>query len=322
METGTHGPRGNRCFRNALRKLAAIDAKTPLDRVLVTGDITDAGTRAEWAAFMDLLRSCPDMRNRLSLVPGNHDVNIVDRSNPGRLDLPWSGGQGLRKLRFLLALDAIQGSRVRLVDDASGDLGPCLNDYLRDSKRLESLRMLARRGSIRGRWEMAKAWDAIFPLIEPPHEDRCGLILLDSNAASHFSLTNAIGVVSPTQLKRLKLVLRNFPRTSWIILLHHSVVEYPEASISLKDRIGLALVNAPELLAAVSPYASRVVILHGHRHVDWIGTWRDLVLSSAPSVTFGSTGRQKLPGSFRIHELVRVGDADLRLLRTQRVEIG
>ncbi len=321
METGTHGARGNRSFRNALRKLAAIHAKTPLDCVLVTGDITDAGTRAEWAAFMDLLRTCPDLRERLSLVPGNHDVNIVDRSNPGRLDLPWSGGQGLRKLRFLLALDAIQGDRVRLVDDASGDLGLFLRDYLRESKRLQSLRSLALHGSIRGLWEMINAWNDIFPLIEPPKDDRCGLILLDSNAVSHFSLTNAIGVVSPSQLKRLKLMLRNFPRSSWIILLHHSVVEYPDTSISLKDRIGLALVNAPELLAAIRPYTSRVIILHGHRHMDWIGTWGDLVLSSAPSVSLGSGSRGTLHGSFHVHELNLLGDAGVRLLRTRSIEV-
>ncbi len=323
METGTHGPRGNRCFRNTLRKLAAIHANTPLDRVLVTGDITDAGTRAEWAEFIDLLRNCPDLRDRLSLVPGNHDVNIVDRSNPGRLDLPWSAGQALRQLRFVLALDAVEGNRVRLVDRASGALGPSLRDYLRESSRLQSLRALAQRGSIRGRSEMAKTWNAIFPLIEPPpRQDSYGLILLDSNAASHFSLTNAIGVVSPSQLKALKSVLRNFPRSAWIILLHHSVVEYPDTSISLKDRIGLALVNAPDLLAAVTPYASHVIVLHGHRHMDWIGTWRDLVLCSAPSAALGSPGEGKFRGSFHVHELAVVGDEGIRLLTTRRIEVA
>jgi 3',5'-cyclic AMP phosphodiesterase CpdA len=323
MEAGTHGPRGNRCFRNTLRKLAAVNAKTPLDCVLVTGDITDAGTRAEWAEFTDLLRTCPELRKRLSLVPGNHDVNIVDRANPGRLDLPWSAGQALRKLRFLLALDAAEGDRVRLVDHASGALGPLLKDYLRESGRLQLLRTLAQRGSLRGRWEMAKAWDAIFPLIEPPpREESYGLILLDSNAASHFSLTNAIGVVNPSQLKALKSVLRRFPRSAWIILLHHSVVEYPDTSISLKDRIGLALVNAPDVLAAVTPYASHVIVLHGHRHMDWIGTWRDLVLCSAPSVALGASGDEKFRGSFHVHELALVGDGGIRLLSTQRIEVA
>src|SRR5262249_32276877 len=88
MESGTDGPRGNRCIRSALRKLAAIHASAPVDRVLVTGDVTDAGTRAEWTEFLDLFRNYPELRARLSFVPGNHDVNIVDRSNPGRFDLP------------------------------------------------------------------------------------------------------------------------------------------------------------------------------------------------------------------------------------------
>ena len=76
---------------------------------MITGDITDAGTRAEWAEFIDLLRVCPELRRRLSLVPGNHDINIIDRSNPGRLDLPWSAGQSLRELRVVVALDALAG---------------------------------------------------------------------------------------------------------------------------------------------------------------------------------------------------------------------
>ena len=305
MEAGTHGPRGNRCIRNALRKLAAINALTPLDRVLVTGDITDAGTRAEWAEFIDLLRSYPELRARLSFVPGNHDMNIVDRTNPGTLDLPWSTGQSLRKLRVVLALDAVQGDRTHVVNHASGALGPSLKDYLREGGRVELLRALAQRGALRGRWEMAKIWDAIFPLVEPaPEDDGYGLILLNSNAPSHFLLTNAIGIVNRSQLSALKSILRNSPGRAWIILLHHQVVEYPVASISLRYRIGLALVNAPDVLAAIAPYASRVLILHGHRHTDWIGTCGDVVLCSAPSASLGSShGAEKYRGSFHVHEI-------------------
>jgi 3',5'-cyclic AMP phosphodiesterase CpdA len=289
----------------------------------VTGDITDAGTRAEWAELMDILRTCPDLRRRLSFVPGNHDVNIVDRSNPGRLDLPWSAAQALRKLRFILALDAVEGGRVHLVDRTSGALGPTLKDYLRADGRLQSLRTLAQNGSISGRWEMAKTWDAIFPLVQPPAQDESyGLLLLDSNAVSHFSLTNAIGIVNPSQLSAVKALLRKFAHRAWIILLHHSVVEYPDTSIRLKDRIGLALVNAPDVLAAIMPYASNVIVLHGHRHVDWIGSWRDLVLSSAPSTTLGTSGAEELRGSFHILELALVGEGGIRLVKAHRVEVA
>ncbi len=323
MATGTHGPRGNRSFRNALRRLAAIHARTPLDRILVTGDITDAGTRAEWAEFIDLLRGCRELRGRLSFVPGNHDVNIVDRTNTGRLDLPWSAGPALRKLRFILALDAVQGDRAHVVDRASGALGPSLRDYLRQGQRVERLRALAESGAIRGRSEIANVWDAVFPLVEPaPAGEGCGLILLDSNAPSNFSLTNALGVINPGQMKALKSVLKNSSGRAWIILLHHHVVEYPVAPVTLRDRIGLALVNAPDLLAAVKPHARRVLIFHGHRHTDWTGACGEVVLCSAPSLVLRSAGDGEQQGSFHIHEIALGAEGDVRLQATQRVAVA
>jgi 3',5'-cyclic AMP phosphodiesterase CpdA len=323
MESGTHGPRGNRCIRRALRKLTAIHASHPLGRILVTGDITDAGTRAEWAEFIDLFRNYPELRSRTSFVPGNHDVNIVDRNNAGRFDLPGSASQSLRKLRVVLALDALQGSRAHVVDRASGALGPSLQDYLREGGRAERLRALAQCGSVRGRREMSKVWDAIFPLVEPPAvDDGYGLILLNSNARSHFSLTNAIGVVNPSQLNALKSILRGSPQSAWMILLHHQVVEYPVASISLTDRVGLALVNAPDVLAAIAPHASRCLVLHGHRHRDWIGTCQDVVLCSAPSVTMGSQGEGMYRGSFHIHEFAIGAGGGIRLTGTERVKVS
>jgi len=251
-------------------------------------------------------------------------MNIVDRTNPGILDLPWSTGQSLRKLRVVLALDAVQGDRSHVVDHASGALGPSLKDYLREGLRAELLRGLAQRGTVRGRWEMAKIWDAIFPLVEPARDDDgYGVILLNSNAPSHFLLTNAIGIVNRSQLSALKSILRNSPRRAWMILLHHQVVEYPVASISLRYRIGLALVNAPDVLAAIAPYASRVLILHGHRHTDWIGTCGNVVLCSAPSVSLGSShGEEKYRGSFHVHEIASGTDGGIRLITTERVQVA
>jgi len=322
MESGSHGPRGNWCIRRALCKLSAIHASSPLDRILVSGDVTDAGTRAEWAEFIDLFRCFPDLQARLSFVPGNHDVNIVDRSNPGRSDLPGSASQSLRKLRVVLALDALQGERAHIVDRKSGTLGPSLQDYLREDGRAARLRALAENGTVQGRREMSKVWDAIFPLVEPPsRENGYGLILLNSNARSHFSLTNAIGVVNPSQLTALKSILRSSPSSAWLILLHHQVVEYPVASISLTDRIGLALVNAPDVLAAIAPHASRCLVLHGHRHRDWIGTCQGVVLCSAPSVTMGSQW-EKTRGSFHIHEFATGPGGGIRLTATERVSVS
>jgi hypothetical protein len=207
-----------------------------------------------------------------------------------------------------------QGDRAHVIDRATGTIGPSLRDYLGRGERVERLRELAARGSARGRREMANVWDSVFPLVEPPTDGaRYGLILLNSNARSHFSLTNAIGVVNPSQLKALKSILRDSTHIAWLILLHHQVVEYPMPSISLMDRIGLALVNAPDAMDAIAPHASRCIILHGHRHKDWIGTCGGVVLCSAPSVT--------MDGSFFVHDLA-VGDARIRLAATERVKVS
>jgi 3',5'-cyclic AMP phosphodiesterase CpdA len=322
MEAGTDGPRGNWPLRRALRKLGTIHASAPLDRVLMTGDITDAGTRAEWAEFIDLLRGCPELRRRLSLVPGNHDVNIIDRANPGRLDLPWSAGQSLRKLRVVLALDRLAGDRAHLVDRAAGGYGPSLNDFLRQGRRPGLLRELANRGTLRGRREMTRVWEAIFPLVEPPVPGGAyGVILLNSNARSHFALTNAIGVVGPSQLKALRLILQN-TRHPWLVLLHHQVVEYPLVSVSLRERIGLALINAPDLVAVLAPHSRRVVVLHGHRHRDWIGVCGNIVLCSAPSTSLGADSADKYHGSFHIHQLSAAADGGLQLIATERVRVS
>jgi 3',5'-cyclic AMP phosphodiesterase CpdA len=321
MESGTLGPQGNHSVQEAIRGLSAMHASDPLGRVLVTGDVTDAGTRAEWAEFLDLLRDYPEVRASMSFVPGNHDVNIVDRSHPALLDLPWSAYRALRKLRVLLAMDEIQGDRAHLVDRASGKPGPLLRDYLRSGDRLELLRDLARRGSRRGRREMSRTWETIFPLVEPAGNNGCGLILLNSNARSHFSLTNAIGVIDRPQLAGLRSVLQRFPEQPWVILLHHQVVEYPLASIRLRDRIGLALINAPDVLAAITPHARRILVLHGHRHRDWIGACGGVVLCSAPSVTLGSYGGEMYQGCFRVHEFAFPGDGEIRLSATRRVQL-
>jgi hypothetical protein len=247
----------------------------------------------------------------------------VDRTNTGRLDLPWSASRSLRKLRVVLALDTIQGDRAHVVDRASGALGPSLKDYLRKGKRVELLRALAQNGTVRGRWEMAKIWGTIFPLVEPPpQDDGYGLILLNSNARSHVALTSAIGVVDPSQLSAMKSILRNYPHRAWLILLHHQVVEYPVPSISLRKRIGLALINASDVLTAIAPHASRVVVLHGHRHRDWIGNCGEVVLCSTPSVALGSYDGEKYRGSFHIHEFALNADGNIRLTSSEHMQLG
>ena len=83
--------------------------------VLITGDLTDAGRSAEWAEFFIALSAYPALAERVIALPGNHDVNVVDRSSPARMDMPMSPTKRLRQLRTLSALERLQGRRVRVV---------------------------------------------------------------------------------------------------------------------------------------------------------------------------------------------------------------
>ena len=47
LESGRSGPRGNDRFIRVLKQLERLDAKTPFDAILITGDLTDAGTAAD-----------------------------------------------------------------------------------------------------------------------------------------------------------------------------------------------------------------------------------------------------------------------------------
>jgi hypothetical protein len=99
VESGRSGARGNERLRQALARLYGIHATQPLDAILISGDLTDAGVSAEWAEFFDALAPYPALAELLIGLPGNHDVNVVDRANPARLDLPTSPTKRLRQLR-------------------------------------------------------------------------------------------------------------------------------------------------------------------------------------------------------------------------------
>jgi hypothetical protein len=90
IECGRSGPRGNGRLTRVLKRLDDIQANQPLHAILVTGDITDAGLSTEWAEFFDALAQFPRVAQRMLLIPGNHDINVVNRANPAQFDLPTS----------------------------------------------------------------------------------------------------------------------------------------------------------------------------------------------------------------------------------------
>ena len=318
IESGRLGPRGNERLGRVLDRLDAIHASDPLDFVLITGDMTDAGRSSEWAAFLDLVSRHPALAQRTFILPGNHDVNIVDRNNPARLELPMSPGKRLRQMRALSAMDAVQGSRVHVFDHARQQLGGLLSEALDPHRR--SIREFADAGTPRLSRPLANLWADLFPMVAIPQgDDGLGLILLNSNAEANFSFTNALGLVSAEDTLALLAIARTFPRARWIIALHHHLVEYPKPAKTFSERIGTALINGSWFTRQLKPIAAGAIAMHGHRHIDWIGSCGSLRIVSAPSPVMEATNDE--PTGFYIHTMAAGADGGLALLQPVRVGV-
>jgi hypothetical protein len=302
-----------------MARLEAINSAQPLDLILVSGDMTDAGRASEWAEFVDVVTQQPVLAQRMMVLPGNHDLNIVDRLNPARLDLPFSPGKRLRQMRTLSAMVAVQGDRVRVVDPRSGKLQLTLAQALAPHR--QRIADFADSGSLRLSVGLGRLWDDQFPMIMPPATvDGIAVAILNSNAETHFSFTNALGMVSAEQARKLAAAVGQFPQAHWVIALHHHLVEYPMSVAAFSERIGTALINGSWFVRSLQSIAARTVVMHGHRHIDWIGTCGGLKIISAPSPVMGA--KNDAPTYFHIHTLASGPDGELCLLPPERVEIA
>jgi hypothetical protein len=282
LGSGRAGPRGNDGLVAALERLDELHRRQPLDAIVITGDLTDAGTSAEWSELLDTLAAFPRLEPLIVALPGNHDLNIVDRANPARLDLPTSPKKRLREVRTLSALAAVQGTRVHVVDDKEGRVGPSLDQAV--SPKADDIAGFADSGSRRLGKVSDECWSSAFPMVRPPErDDGLGIIVLNSNAETHFSFTNALGLVPTEEAHALEIAMRAFPRACWIVALHHHIVEHPKLGHALAERIGTTLINGNWFTRRLQRVASRTVVMHGHRHIDWMGQCGDLLILSAPS---------------------------------------
>lgn len=319
IESGRSGPRGNERLRQVLVQLETLHANDPLHAILITGDMTDAGRSAEWAEFFDAVANHPSLTALMFMVPGNHDLNIVDRANPARVDLPTSPNKRLRKVRVLAAMAAVQGSRVHVVARSGHRLGESLTATL--APHLAEMVKFADTGRPYLTRELLELWTRVFPMVLPPDsEDGLGIILLNSNADTHFSFTNALGMISLEQARGIEVASAQYPHACWVIALHHHLVEYPHAAKALSERIGTALINGNWFVRRLQFLAGRAVFMHGHRHVDWVGECAGLRIVSAPSPIMEAT--DDLASCFYIHTLAVGPDQHLRLLRPQQITIA
>ena len=156
-------------------------------------------------------------------------------------------------------------------------------------------------------------------VLPPATPEGLGVILLNSVAETHFSFTNALGLVPAAQARKLLIAAELFPKASWIVALHHHLVEYPDPAKSLSERIGTALINGSWFVRQLRPLGERIVALHGHRHVDWVGECSGVRIVSAPSPVMEATNDK--PSHFYVLTLAGGADGRLRLLSPERVDL-
>jgi hypothetical protein len=215
-------------------------------------------------------------------------------------------------------MEAVQGARVHVVDKNANELGMTLSERLEPHR--QAIATFADAGGLRLSMGLSAIWEEVFPMVLPPAEpEGLGVVLLNSNAETHFSFTNALGLVAEEDMRATLAALAQYPRAHWIIALHHHPVEYPRQAKAFSERIGTALINGSRFVRQLKPHARRLVAMHGHRHIDWIGRCGDLKIVSAPSPVMEATNDQ--PTAFYIHRLGAASDGGLALLTPERVEI-
>jgi hypothetical protein len=126
-------------------------------------------------------------------------------------------------------------------------------------------------------------------------------------------------MVSTEQMRSLGIVAAIYPDASWVIALHHHLVEYPGKARALSERIGTALINGNWFIRQLRPMAGRALLMHGHRHIDWIGECMGLLIVSAPSPVMEAT--DDATTFFYIQTLLKGPDGVLTLRPPQRIAI-
>jgi hypothetical protein len=117
----------------------------------------------------------------------------------------------------------------------------------------------------------------------------------------------------------VRSVIDSFAGAGWVVALHHHLMEYPMPVTSLSIRVGTALINGSWVVRQWEPVAGKMLVMHGHRHIDWIGHAGSLKIISAPSPVMEA--RDSEATRFYIHDIAVTAEGMLDLVRFERVHV-
>ena len=204
------------------------------------------------------------------------------------------------------------------VVDGSGKADATLNEALAPHR--QAIAAFADHGGLRRAAALRGLCDELFPMILPPERRTASASpILNSNAETHFSFTNALGLISRRTGARLAAAIDRLSAGA----MDHRAASSPDRISDAGHGILRADRHRARSMAAGSsagwkPLPRRVVVMHGHRHIDWIGACGALKIVSAPSPVMGAPD---VPTHFHIHTLAAGPDGRLRLLAPACVQI-
>jgi 3',5'-cyclic AMP phosphodiesterase CpdA len=287
------GTGGNEFLRQLVEKFAA-QLRT-VDAIVVTGDITDAGLAAEWAQFLEIV---PDeIRGKIVLVPGNHDINIVSPVRKGAVESIKKYGFRLRLVRFLAVLDLIQGERAWVYFRGERvSVRALLHNYG------ETLNRFADEAHEDWLSSVGEAWRDTFPMVVDIPGSSFSIVVLDSIEFSSTLATNAYGHVGSEQLRKIARLKEAQDGRRFLFALHHHIAlpsKLARGNLLKRLQPFFLLLQNPRSVVRVLREYEPAVVLHGHRHVEYGGRLHKLDIVSAPSTTLGCEAQGRdTPGFF------------------------
>lgn len=217
------------------------------------------------------------------ILPGNHNLNAIDRADPARLDLPTSPKKRLQNCarfpRWRLCKDTMCAGSTMTENPAT------LQEYV--SARAADIATspkIADRFTLT--WKLADLWPQSFPMVlsrPTSHSiDQAVSFLSTRTPRIYAPFTNAPGLVCRAnegcRENRLALSQRELDRGA--PPSRCGISQARESAIGThRHRAGQRNVVCPRC----KTLNGRAVVMHGHRHIDWIGQCSNMtILSTSP----------------------------------------
>jgi len=306
-------PIGNRLLEERFAELA--EDLQRCDVIVFSGDLTDTGSSSEWNALKNVIERWPEqLRQKVFVVPGNHDVNVIAPANRvlRERDTDDLHGRHLRQALFArFARQLTLPGDAHATFAASGELELRPASHWFDSLLGEMASFVQATYTGDGPLTTGNAFRWTVPVSVRRLSTAAGRFALVGVDTSNWGLTAFSNALGSSHVKTHLCVIecaRTLAMEGFtpIVVGHHAMIPIcergtaPSTGSKAKDAKNVIFVAGAAQLYGDAWFEGLVdsvpapgfVYLHGHRHVTrHIGTelrpGRRGYLLGAPSLLFG-----------------------------------